>query len=189
MQELENNVQLYYPLGQKTFFMLILNRSFLLGVLFVCLIALLISFSYVPYAYVNLATQIIFGYLLLFIIVAGLTFVAGWLEYIHYSIEIDEKVLKVKKGFIAEETTGIPYRRIKDVRIKRSLIHQMLGVSNIVIVLLSDENESSQRESVTFLPVLEKEIALHIQDSILKKAQVEQIDVLSGHENVLNRPK
>ena len=117
----------------------------------------------------------------------------AWLEYIHYGIFIDEKNLKIKKGLIAEEDTGVPYRRIKDVKIERSLLDQILGMSDIVVTILGSDESRIQKpveddeDDVIFLPAIEKETALHIQDMILKKAQVEQIDVLSGHANIINR--
>ncbi len=189
---MEENVQTYYPLGQKTFFMLVFNKSFLSLFLLVLLIVILVLFSYVPSHYISIAMYGIFGYLGFFLVVLLLTFTVGWLEYIHYGIFIDEKNLKIKKGLISEEMTGIPYRRIKDVRIERSLINQIFGVSNIIITMLGEEDkgesqEEEEEEYTMFLPVLEKDVALHIQDTVLKKAQVEQIDVLSGHDNMLKK--
>jgi len=185
---MEENVTTYYPLGQKTLFMLILTRSALLIMLLIVLIPLLVFYSYIPYTYNAIAINAMFGYIVLILAVLICTFIAGWLRYIHYGIFIDEKNLKVKKGFIPEEMTGIPYRHIKDVRIERSLLNQIFGVSDIVITTEGDQDTKiSQDEIVTFLPVIEKETALQIQDIILKKAQVEQINLIDMHDDVVKK--
>ena len=108
-----------------------------------------------------------------------LTLFLGWLRYIRYGVFIDDKDFKVDRGLFSIEHIGIPYRRIQDVKIQRSLIDQFFGVSNIVITILgSDETPGSHKDSI-ILPSIDKNIALHIQDIVLKKAQVEQIHVLS----------
>ncbi len=182
---MEENVITYYPLGQKTLFMLVFTRSVLLIMMIFLLIPMVILYNYVPYNYNEIAINVMFGYIAILLLVVILTLIAGWLRYIHYGIFIDQKHLKVKKGFISEEMTGIPYRHIKDVRIERSLLNQIFGVSDIVITLSGEqEDKLSEDELVTFLPALEKDIALQIQDIILKKAQVEQINVVSVHDSI-----
>lgn len=187
----EENIHSYDRLGGKTLFMLVFNKSLLAFFLFVLLAVALVFFPRIPARYIPIVIKFIFLYLGFFLLVVAGTFGAGWLEYIHYSIIIDEKNLKIKKGFIAEETTGIPYRRITDVKIERSLVNQIFGVSDIIISTMGEEEQqsASQEESETFLPAIEEKIALHIQDLILKKAQVEQIDVLSGHDNIISKTR
>jgi uncharacterized membrane protein YdbT with pleckstrin-like domain len=179
--------QQYYPLGNKTLFMLIFKKSGLLFLLFLVLIASIVFLNYIPYDYLHIAINAVFIFIGVFFLMVVLVFFAGWLEYIHYGIFIEEKNLKIKKGFISEEMTGIPYRRIKDVKIERGIISQLFSVSDIIITILGSDDDDIEKEFTIFLPALPKNIALDIQDTILKKAQVEQIDVLSGHDNILNK--
>ncbi|OGZ67964.1 MAG: hypothetical protein A3D44_01610 [Candidatus Staskawiczbacteria bacterium RIFCSPHIGHO2_02_FULL_42_22] len=80
-------------------------------------------------------------------------------------------------SIISEDITVIPYRHIQDVKIQRSLLDQILGMSDIVITISGEEgqNENFEHKDTVFLPAIEKKSALHIQDMILKKAQVEQM--------------
>ena len=50
-------------------------------------------------------------------------------------------------------------------------------MSDIVITISGEEgqNENFEHKDTVFLPAIEKKSALHIQDMILKKAQVEQM--------------
>lgn len=184
----QENVQTYYPLGSKTLFMFILRRS---GFLFFFLIVMLIGLFFlpnVPADYSNLAANVMLLYVALLLVSLLVVILIGWLEYFRYGIVISEKNLIIRKGFIATEEIGIPFRRIRDLKIKRSLIDQLFGVSDIVVILSDfEERGNSPEESIIFLPALAKKTAASIQAAILKKSQVEQIDVLSGHENILER--
>lgn len=184
----ENNVITYYPLGQKTLFMLILRKSGVLLLTFFGLFVGLFLLSYIPPDYFNIAIIVIFIYVaFLFVILLG-TFFLGWLEYFRYKVTIGGKDLKIKKGLIATEEVGVPFRRIRDVKIRRSLLDQIVGVSDVAVILSDfEEQDISSGESIVFLPSLEKNIAIQIQDNILKKSQVEQIHMVEMHEDVLNR--
>jgi uncharacterized membrane protein YdbT with pleckstrin-like domain len=86
--------------------------------------------------------------------------------------------IKISRGLIAEEEIGIPFRRIKEVNFVRSLTDQMLGVSNVVLIVLGeDDGGPLSQESKIILPSLDVRIAKQIQDIILNKAEVEEVDM------------
>jgi len=184
-QAIEEHIKQYHPLGVKTLFMLILKRSaaffIFLPVLFICLFFL----DYVPVDYVNTAVNAILlylGFLVLFFLAA---LFIGWLEYFRYWILIDEKSLKIKKGLISTEEIGIPYKHIRDVKIDRNLIDQLFGMSDISITL-SDfgDNDPMTKDSLIFLPSLEKGVAVEIRDHITKRSQVEQISIAGSQRTI-----
>lgn len=122
------------------------------------------------------------------ILLSVFTFFLGWLEYHRFGIFISNKDLRIRRGLISTEEIGVPYRRIRDVKIKRSLLDQIFGVSDIIVILSDFEGEGGvSDESTVFLPSLDKNIAIEIQNTILKKSQVEQINLIGAHDNVLNR--
>jgi len=179
---MEEATQTYKPLGQKTLFMLIFKKSYALIFLLALLIFFLVGLNYVPQDYINIAISAVFGYVTLILVVALAVFFIGWLQYMRYGIFVNEKDLRVSRGLIAVEEVGIPWRHINDVKIERSLIDQIFGVSDIVITMVdSQEDKSTQREPTIVLPSVEREVALKIQDSILKRAQVEQINLLGKY--------
>lgn len=173
-----NGVKKYHPLGPKTLFMFILKRSAVLILLVPILLAGLFSLDYVPKEYFDIAVSALFGYLIFILMIFTVSFLLALLEYHRYWIFIDEKDLKIARGLIAIEQIGVPYRRISDVRIIRSLVDQIFGVSDILLTTLGDDNPD-EKESTILLPSLSKEIAIQIQDIVLKKAQVEQV-ILAG---------
>ena len=177
----DQNIKSYYPVGQKTLFMFIFNKSGILFLLAAVLLSGLFGLNYIPYNYLQMAIYVIAGFMALFLTVLALVFLTGWLQYIHYGVYLDQKMLKVKKGLLAEEMSGIPYKHIQDVKIVSGIFDQLLGVSNIIITVSGpDDPISIEKEHKMYLPSLERTIALEIQDSILKLAQVAQIDVLGG---------
>ncbi len=179
---MEENIQKYRPLGNKTLFMLIFKKSPIMVLLVPILFFGLFFLNYVPLNYINIAAVIIIAYLMLLLIILGIIFFIGWLQYFRYAIFLGDKDLKIVRGLIATEQIGIPYRYIKDIKIERSLIDQIFGVSDIIITVLGSDENKMNDESTTILPSLSKEIALQIQDIVLKKAQVEQISILGGQK-------
>lgn len=173
----------YYPLGAKTLWMLIFKKSIAVALLVPAWIFGFLLIEYVPLAYVNLWSNAMMAYSAVVIFAAILTLFIGWLQYVRYAIFVDEKSLKLRRGLINVEELGIPYRRIKDANIKRSLLDQIVGVSDIVITLIDndDDNKDPEQDPVIVLPCLRQKTALQIQDMILRRAQVEEINVLGQH--------
>jgi len=173
-----DEIQQYKKMGGKTLFILICKRC---GIIFlpIALLALVIAASFfVPadYAgYLNLAMVIVW---IVLIITAFLVLFIGWLEYLRYQITIDQESIKINKGIIREEQIGIPFRRIKEAAIDRGIIDQMIGISDLVLTVLGEEEGSNfSQESKIILPALDKNIALTIQDVILKRAEVEKMSI------------
>ena len=177
---MEQTEKTYYPLGEKTLFMLIFKKSLICILLLPGIVVGSISLQYVSDAYFEVAVYLLCGYTLIAFLVFCLTFFIGWLEYIRYGIALDNEDLKIKTGLIATQQIGIPYRRIKDINIKRSLLDQIFGMSDLIITILDSDMNLSKKEPVIFLPCLEKQVALDIQDNILNRAQVEQVNVVQG---------
>ena len=168
----------YRYLGNTTFLLFVMKR---LGVFFAFLlvVGLIFILTYiVPTIYTGNTSGIIGSIFIIGLIILTITIVTGWLEYTHYAITLNEQGVKVKRGILSEEEIGIPYRRVKEVRIKRSIIDQIIGVSSIIVTVLGEEGgESFSKESNFFLPALTKEAAEKIQEEILARAQVDEISV------------
>jgi membrane protein YdbS with pleckstrin-like domain len=161
-------------LGQKTFLLLFLKRSSV-GIIFL-LGAILAGVG--P----NL-TEGSLGSLLftagLWAMLLGVLLIAGalgltWLEYSHYNVVTGENDVKTTMGILTEEETGIPYRRIREVKVNRSITDQFFGVSTLIITVTAEEGD---RESEIYLPALDVNLAKQLQETILKRAGVEEMDV------------
>jgi len=175
---MENINKQYEKLGGKTLSLFILKRS---GFLFIILIALILALVFqglIPVDYLDIFQSVIWG-LVIALVVFGLIVVAlGLLEYKHYKIIISDETIKIYRGLFSEEEIGLPFRRIKQVNIERSLMDQILGISNINLTILGEEEGNPMTKGDKILiSVLDKNIAEEIQNIILKESEVEEISV------------
>lgn len=170
----------YHPLGTKTLVMLTISRSFVLIVLWPLLIVGLVFFAYLPAEYISLASTIIFIYLAFLVVCSAVLLAAAWLEYQRYAITVGADDFTVERGLVRMEKIGIPYRRVKNIKIDRGLFDQIIGVSDVIVTVLgSEENEFSEEKTTIVLPWVSKDIAQAIQDTVLKKVEVEQVKVVA----------
>jgi uncharacterized membrane protein YdbT with pleckstrin-like domain len=161
-------------LGDKTLFLFVLKRSGFFFLSLIVLFAVIGLWGILPESlqrYVALAN---FLFVVFVLIVAAATFGIASLEYRNYTISVLEKNVKITRGILNRVEIGIPYRRVKRVDIIRTLMCQLLGVSNILITTLGDDDETSHDDEV-LLPYIAKPLAEKIQHEILQHAQVEQI--------------
>ncbi len=164
-------------LGPLTLAIFILKR---IGGFFAYLFALagLFTAIYTLPAYAVILEAIVLPALLVGVVILGITCLTGWLEYSHYGIYVNAEDFKLNRGILSQEEIGIPFSRIKEVTTKRSVLEQMLGVSTVIITILGDRGESMPaEETMITLPALSKDIALKIQDALLKKAEVEEMEI------------
>lgn len=164
-------------LGRKTLALFIVKKS---GIFFITLALILIVFfvsRFLPTSYsadIALAYPYLFLALLVFL-VSGIS--AGWLQYTHYSLELSDADIKITTGLITQEQTGIPYRRIKEVKIERSPVDIFWGLSDVTIVVQGDEDAISGTSTHVVLPHLDKDLAQQVQNKILGRAQVEEMQI------------
>ena len=167
-------------MGSRTLFMLTFKKSVIVLLLLPFLVFGLFMLNRVPVEYIDIAVNAIIAYVVFILIALLVAFFVGWLEYFRYGIFINENDLQVARGLIATEEIGIPYKHIQDVKLKRSLVDQIFGVSDIIISISGSDSEGSHEEDTVVLPCLSKETAQEVQGLLLKKAQVEQIHILGA---------
>jgi uncharacterized membrane protein YdbT with pleckstrin-like domain len=174
-------IKKYHPLGQRTLMVLVFRRSALFFILVAMLLVLVFVLDYVPAQYLAFAIDGVLALSMGCLVTLFIAMFLGWLQYWRYWIFIDEKDVKLYRGLIMTEQIGIPYRRIQDIKIKRSLIDQIFGVADIIITVLgSEKNQNFEEESAMILPALSQQIAQEIQSVVLSRAQVEQVTMLQG---------
>lgn len=167
----------YRYLGNKTFFLFVLRRSllfFILLLLSVILSAITFKITGDFSVIVGKVASIAFLLSLLFLLAAVLF---GWIEYINYRFILDENAFRVRRGILSKEEVAIPYRQIQNVNIERSFFDQIMGLSQLIILTASheDEDEPIKVEPEGILPSLDKNLARQIQDDLLKRASVEKV--------------
>ena len=175
---MDEQIEVHARLGTKTLIIFVLQKS---RVLFLFVVAITVSFillQIAPLEYSIVLYRIIGGIAVGGVVVFTVIFFTAYVTYMRYSITLTSDVLKVTKGFINEEEIGVPYRRIKEVKIERDVADQLLGTSDVIISLSgADEDESGRIQSIIVLPAIEKELASHIESEVVKRAEIEKIDV------------
>ena len=175
---MDNIIKQYNHLGLKTLALFILKRCPIVILITVLLLVGLFSTPFVPIDYLEVFKIVILSGFFFLIFCSCLVIFIGWLEYDHYKILISDDSIKISRGILSEEERGIPFRRVKEATVKRNIVDQFFGVSRLILNILGDDNtETSIDETEIILPALEKKIALEIQDIILKKAQVEDVNM------------
>lgn len=168
---------LFKRLGWKTFMLFVVQKAGLFFATLLLIVALLIGSQLIPAQYsANLTNA--YPYLFLALIVFFATsLLLGWLKYIHYSMALSDDDIKITTGLITEEEVGVPYRRIKEVKIERDLVDEVLGLSDIVIIVQGEEDITSGTMGHVLLPHIDKNIAIQIQNKLLGKAEIEEMKI------------
>lgn len=169
----------YRRFGSKTLTMLILGKIFPAAV---SLLLWILSFAvpgFFPEGYESISSTAELLLFFVFIFTLALAFAGGWLEYRNYAISFDENNFKVRRGALSIKETGIPYRHVREVKIERGLADQLAGVSNVIISKTQDEDDRIvPEEHDMILPAIDQATAAYIQDTILKKTEIEKLTII-----------
>lgn len=178
----------YQPLGVKTLWLFIFERSTVAVLALVLSIAMFVLFNVnIPMSYQALGQLTVnfheivriaaLGFLFLFCVALAGAILAGWLVYINYKFFLGEDALKIKRGILSKEEIAIPYRQIQDVNIRRDVSFMMFGLSKIIIQSAGrgDRGGDDSSESEGTLPAIDKDLAEKLQEELLKRANVEKV--------------
>jgi uncharacterized membrane protein YdbT with pleckstrin-like domain len=176
----------YHTLGNKTLSVFILQRVSAALTLLLITIGLFIvgaqpslratSFGNLA-GYAMLAAEIC---ALLFVVVAIITFIIGWLVYKNFKFSLGDDSLKIKKGVFDKQEVAIPYRQIQDVDIDRDLSFQMMGLSRITILTAGQDDIKSgggddDDKNEGILPAIDRDLAEWLQAELLKRANIQKV--------------
>jgi len=178
-------INTYQHLGKKAFWIFVIKRSEIVFVFLTITILFIIirnnlgNFNFlVSYDYVF--TEIIFGGFIISILSIGVAFLIAWLEYIRFKFMLGENVFRITRGVLTKHETSLPYRFIKSVDIKQSLLYQIMGASRITIETIIDTGSESDfkpdSEDEVF-PAIDKHLALMIQKELTERANTQKIHV------------
>lgn len=174
----------YQQLGTRTLIFDIVRRSkipFILLAITLVLTIIKIFYATDPASsiYGILGTLIFWGFLVTIAAFIILTAIA-WLEYSMFQIRMDADIFKIRRGVFTKAESAIPYRRIESVDIRRTMIHQLFGVSRITIETTIDTESTSDTKSSKddeVLPVIDHHLAQTIQEELTKRANVQKMRV------------
>ncbi|MEX2514752.1 MAG: PH domain-containing protein [Candidatus Paceibacterota bacterium] len=88
-----------------------------------------------------------------------------WVRWYYYEVAPDE--FKKEYGVISKSYTSIPYSRIQNVNIERSLLERMLGISTLQIQTAG----TGMIQAEGRVPGIEKDTAEEVREAILSKSR------------------
>lgn len=172
-------IRSYRNVGKRTLAIFIISNLRFFVLFTVLFAAFIWGKKFIPPGFEDIIKiAMIAGFVIDILLIAGGIF-SGWLEYIHYSLALDEHGFKVKKGFLTQRERSVPYRRIQEVTIHRSPFDLVWGVGTVVVDLLGDSDGSPVGEDRLTVNAVSSEMAAEIRDELLKRAQIEQMTVNS----------
>lgn len=173
----------YQKLGARTLVYDIVRKSkialvFLLATLALVLVKNYSGSSSSGSAATNVIDPLIYWALVATLAVFVVTILVAWVEYEMFRFRLDPDIFKIKRGVFTKIETAIPYRRIESVDIRRTLIHQLFGVSRIAIETTIDSEATGDSKSNAddeVFPVIDHTLAQNIQEELTKRANVQKM--------------
>lgn len=169
----------HYNLGSKTFWYFF-GKNSLTGFVFL-IIALIISIIR-SYSGGNpeIASALRIASWFSFII-AVIGFIAAFISskmiYKNTGFTLGEDALIISHGVFTKEEFAIPYRQIQNIEIERTLGNQMMGISRLMILTAGEETEEEKKrdDPEGVFPVIDKEIAISLENELLKRANIQKV--------------
>lgn len=167
----------YNKLGSRTFWYILGNKlNVAIGFLvFAILISLGCNASFVtpqmrPLIALGGTVAFVIFFVCLFYAVISSAF-----SYRSQKFCLSADAFKIRKGIFGTFEIAIPYRQIQTVDIERTVGDQIMGLSRLIIVTAAQDNPNTEyNEAHGILPSLDKEVAIALQEELLKRADVQK---------------
>lgn len=168
----------YQTLGKRTYWLFFskwLETPFAFFVVAIG-ISIVRRMSLVPVPYQRMAaimSLVCFG---IAVLTFCITFFIARFAYRSQGFSFAQDAFKIRKGIFTKEEIAIPYRQIQNVDIQRTFTQQVAGVSTLIIVTAgSDDDATPHNESKGILQTIDKDIAVILQEELLKRADVQKV--------------
>ncbi len=148
--------------------------SFYFSYLFVTLFLSYISIGFYLFAlqsldnYSTIYTNTILFALIWTALVFIVAFIWARLSVANYGYELSEDGFKKESGILAKRYVAIPYSKVQNIDIYRSVVDRLLGLSTLII---QTAGISGQVMSEGLLPGLSAQEAVKVREEILKKVK------------------
>jgi uncharacterized membrane protein YdbT with pleckstrin-like domain len=101
-------------------------------------------------------------------IIISIIVLATYFQYLHYGIEIFNSGLNYFYGLIFQTQIGIPFHKIKEITITKTLGGHLLGINTVFVTLMGlSETEPNLTEKTVPIAYLNDTIAHAVQEAIL----------------------
>ncbi len=128
-------------------------------------------------SFANFTSAIIFIVAIVVLIALLISYIAALLVYKNYEYGLTEEGFRKKYGVISKKDISIPYERIQNVDIERSIIARILGLSEVNIqtagemATIRGAGSLISQESEGFIPGVLPEEAERIRKKLINRAK------------------
>jgi uncharacterized membrane protein YdbT with pleckstrin-like domain len=99
----------------------------------------------------------------------------AWVLYKNFTFRLEEYGIKMKSGVIQKREVMIPYRQIQSIDIVRSLPHQMLGLSKLIMLTAGHEDLPEKHLTEVVLEPIDSVLATNMRDALQHKIGVQVV--------------
>jgi uncharacterized membrane protein YdbT with pleckstrin-like domain len=99
----------------------------------------------------------------------------AWVLYKNFTFRLEEFGIKMRSGVIQKREVMIPYRHIQSIDIVRSLPHQMLGLSKLIMLTAGSEDLPEKHLTEVVLEPIDSALAIAIRDALQHKIGVQVV--------------
>jgi uncharacterized membrane protein YdbT with pleckstrin-like domain len=178
-------------LGYKAFFLLALRRVAAGIVLFILVSFITVFSHYLLNGLIDLITNagvskieagniasmiLLYTILIIFwlaVLIIFLGVLISYLEYINHTYTFNEFDIIMREGILDKKETSIPYRQIQDVNIDRSLVYQILGLSDLILRTAGTEEKNEHGMTDINIGPIDKDTAEEIKTMLERKIGVQ----------------
>ena len=169
-------IKRYNKLGGRTFYVFAAKYANIILATIILSGLIIYGLNFLPEDLQSFTAPISYGVIGFGLAIILMAMISAWLAYSHYRIEIYNDFLKITRGVFVIEEVGVPYKRIVEIKVHRSLAEHMIGLANIrIVVFREDDKRTPQNESIIILPALTNAIATDIQHNILERTNIHDI--------------
>jgi len=124
---------------------------------------------------VSISNMLDYGYLIpiYFFGVLVLSYLVALLTYNNYKFKLTQNTIEIERGIIYKRYVSIPFQRIQNVNIYRSLLERVIGISTVTIQTAGRSVTITRRGYIGgpegVLPGLSKIDAKHIRDDLINR--------------------
>lgn len=169
---------IFMKFGERTFWLLLsgmLSRSFALLVIALLLMFLRESGFIMEGATEPLAIAGMIVWAVFFISIFA-ALLSARIIYRNNTFAFGSDAFRVKRGVFTKLEIAIPYQKVQNVEIERTISHRMFGVSKMIIITAgTDDPRTARNEALCTLPVIDKEIAEGLQEELLRRAGIHKV--------------
>jgi len=99
----------------------------------------------------------------------------SWWLYKNTTFSLQEFDLKMRSGIIEKKETSLPYRQIQSVDIVRGPMHQILGLSKLVMLTAGHEEAGEKGLTEVVLEPIDKGFAEEVRNALQERIGVQVV--------------